>query len=124
MADKAHAAHVPFFLMEIPSLSQVSIVSMSTPPPHVDPDAINRELASIAARHGVVYVNVLDSFRKTPGSNRDFYTVDGHENADGEALISAPLVEALIADKDSSFAGCDAPVETASPVAMAKVELK
>jgi hypothetical protein len=125
MADKARAAAVPFYLLEVPSLAQVSILSVSAAPAaNVDAGAINRELAAIAARHGVEFVDVLGNFRNTPGSNRDFYVVDGHLNADGEALIAGPLVEALIASKETAFTGCDVPVETASNQAMAKEALK
>lgn len=124
MAAKARAAHVPFYLLEIPSLAQSSILAMQSPPSaSVNAHALNQELAAIAARHGVEFVDVLDTFRKTPGANKDFYMVDGHLNAEGEALISGPLVESLIAGKESPFAGCDAS-DAEAPQAIAKVELK
>jgi len=125
MADKARAAHVPFYLVEIPSLAQISVLSLpASPAKNIDATAINRELAEIAARHGVEFVDVLGNFKNTPGSNKDFYMVDGHLNADGEALISGPLVEKLIDSKSGAFAGCHVPVETASNQPMAKVALK
>jgi hypothetical protein len=125
MAEKARAANVPFYLVEIPSLAQSSILAMQTPPAgQVSATALNRELAAIAARHGVQFVDVLETFRKTPGANKYFYMVDGHLNADGEALISGPLVEQLVAGKGTVFSGCDAPVETASNQAVVKARLR
>jgi hypothetical protein len=114
MAQKAQAADVPFYLVEIPSLAQVSILSLKTPPADVDAAAINRELAAIAGRHGVRFVDVLDEFQRTPGSNKFFYMVDGHLNGDGEALISAPLVEKLIDDNSPAVAGCGEQLQTAT----------
>jgi hypothetical protein len=114
MAAKAHAANVPFVLVEIPSLAQISILSLHNPPAGVDAYAINRELAAISARHGVQFVDVLDTFRNTPASNKDFYMVDGHLNADGEALISAPLADKLAESGIPVLSGCGTPLETAS----------
>jgi hypothetical protein len=125
MADKARAARVPFYLIEIPSLAQVSVLSLpGAPAKDIDATAINRELAEIAARHGVEFVDVLGNFKNTPGSNRDFFMVDGHLNADGQALVSGPLVEKLLDGNVTAFAACDLPVETASNEATVKVALK
>jgi hypothetical protein len=114
MAAKAHAANVPFVLVEIPSLAQISILSLHAPPPGVDAYAFNSELEAISAHHGIEFVNVLDTFRNLPGSNKDFYMVDGHLNADGEALISAPLVDKLAESNIPALSSCVAPLETAS----------
>jgi hypothetical protein len=106
MAQKARAANVPFVLIEMPSLAQASIVSLQNQPPKVDAEALNRRLRQISEKYGVVFVDPLDEFKKTPGSNKMFYMVDGHIDGQGQALISAPLVEELTEGKSPVLAGC------------------
>src|ERR1700733_43552 len=108
IADKFHAAHVPFVLVEMPSLAQVSVLALKSPPPGVDPYALNQRLEEISSRHGVQFVNVLDSFRQTPGSNKLFYMVDGHLGGKGQALVSAPFVQRLTQGTTPALPGCSA----------------
>jgi len=95
MAQKAAAAHVPFAMIEIPSVAQAAALADPNPPPHVDPYAFNRRLAQIASGHGLRFINVLDEFKRTPGSNTFFYVADGHVSAPGQALISRGLTSQL-----------------------------
>jgi hypothetical protein len=113
MAAKAHAANVPFYLVEVPSLAQASLLSLQIPPANVDAREFNRKLAQISEIHGVRFVDVLDNFQKTPGANTFYYMVDGHLDADGEALISRPLVDNLLATAPA-LTSCGAELETAS----------
>jgi len=113
MAAKAHAANVPFYLVEVPSLAQASLLSLQIPPASVDAREFNRKLAQISEMHGVRFVDVLDNFQKTPGANTFYYMVDGHLDADGEALISRPLVDNLLATAPA-LTSCGAELETAS----------
>lgn len=106
IAEKFHAAHVPFVLVEMPSLAQVSALALKSPPPGVDPYALNRRLEEISSRRGVRFVDVLDSFRRTPGSNKLFYMVDGHLDGQGQALVSAPFVDQLTQGTAPALSGC------------------
>jgi hypothetical protein len=106
MAEKFRSAHVPFVLIEIPSLAQVSVLALPAPPPRVDPYALNQRLSEISARHGIQFVNVLDSFRSAPRANKLFYMVDGHLDGDGQALVSGPFVDQLTQGGASALSGC------------------
>jgi hypothetical protein len=109
MAAKAHAANVPFVMVEVPSLAQASVLSMNNPPPALDPNAINARLQQIADRHGIEFVDVLSAFKETPHSNKLFYQVDGHLDGEGQALISGPIVDQLTSGSDPVFKGCERP---------------
>jgi hypothetical protein len=117
MAQKAHAANAAFVLIEMPGVAQAAAIALHQPPAGVDPGALNERLAQISSRHGIQFVNVLDEFRKTPGSNKMFYLVDGHLNGQGQALISGPLVEHLTHGAIPALSGCtSAPNQAASGV--------
>ena len=109
IAQKARNAHVPLVLVEMPSLPQVSIVTSSKPPPQVSASALNERLNDIAQKYGIVYVDPLNTFRHSPGANKDFYVVNGHLNGDGYAYISAPLVDRLTRGPNPLIVGCTAP---------------
>jgi hypothetical protein len=106
MAEKSQAANVPFVLVEVPSVSQAQLLASVPPPSKIDPNALNERLAQISSRHGIRFVNPLDTFRRTPGSDKMFYMVDGHVNGDGQALISDTLVEQLIQGSSPVLTGC------------------
>lgn len=106
MAEKIHAAHVPFVLIEMPSVAEASVLALQEPPPKVDPYLLNERLGQISLRHGVQFVSVLKAFRRTPGSNKFFFMVDGHMNGDGQALVSDALVDKLTAGPNPALSGC------------------
>jgi hypothetical protein len=117
MAQKVHSANASFVLIEMPGVAQAAALVVPNPPAGVDPGALNKRLEQISSRHGIQFVDVLEKFRKTPGSNRMFYLVDGHLNGEGQALISGPLVEQLTHAALPALSGCNAAVnQTASGV--------
>lgn len=109
MAAKFRAAHVPVVLIEIPSLAQVSLLSLQGLPANVDPFAFDRRLEQISAKYRIQFVSVLYDFQRTPGSNRFFYMVDGHMNGDGEALVEDSFVHQLLSGQHAALAGCRVP---------------
>jgi hypothetical protein len=111
MAERTHAAHVPFVLIEMPSVAQASLLVLKDPPPKVDPYLLNQRLEQISSRHGIQFVNVLDRFRRTPGSNKFFFMVDGHMNGEGQALVSGAFVDQLTQGPNSALSGCSEPQE-------------
>jgi hypothetical protein len=114
MARKAHNANVPIALVEVPSLAQVSLVSMNNMPPGLDPYAFNQRLRRISERHGIQFIDVLDAFRHGPEANKLFYVVDGHMNGAGSALVSNALVEQLAEKQRAALLGHN---ELQTPVA-------
>jgi len=113
MAERFHAAHVPFVLIEMPSVAQVSVLALNNRPPKVDPYALNQRLTEISSRHGIQFVSGLDAFRQAPGSNKFFYMVDGHMNEEGHALVSGQLVDQLTQGLNPALSGCSEPQKIA-----------
>ena len=95
MAQRFNNKSIPFALLMIPSTPMASALSVPNLPAGVDPYALNKRMKSIAVNHGMEFIDTLDIFRRTPGSNASFYMVDGHLNADGNALVGDALVEQL-----------------------------
>ena len=105
IAEKARATGGRVVLGEVPNLAQASIESLQHPPGNLNAGALNERLGAIAQDHGIQFVNVLDTFRRTPGANRMFYVVDAHLNGEGYEMISEPLTEQLITGQ-SVFRAC------------------
>jgi hypothetical protein len=114
MAQKAKTAHTSFVVIEVPNLPQASALLLPKPVPNVNPDAINQRLEEISGKYGITFVNVLDTFRLTPGSNRFFYLTGGHLNGDGDALVSRPLIEQLTEGSHAPLASCVARAQQSS----------
>lgn len=96
MADRARAAGVPFAVAATPDLAGALMLSSGDWPPQLDPLEFGAHIRSIAERHGGVYLDLLRSFRGIPDPERLFYTVDGHMNRDGHALIARLLADRIM----------------------------
>jgi hypothetical protein len=105
MAKKAHDADVPIAVVEVPSLAQVSLVSMNSAPTGLDPYAFDDRLKQISMQHGIQFIDVLDAFRHGPDANKLFYVVDGHMNGEGSAIVSNALVEQLLKGQRAALLG-------------------
>ena len=110
IAEKFHAAHVPFVLVEMPSLAQVSVLALKSPPSRGrslrSQPAPGRDL--IEARR-----SVCERSRLVPADARIeqklFYMVDGHLDGKGQALVSAPFVDQLTQGTTPALSSCTAP---------------
>lgn len=98
MEDRAKAAGVPFAVAATPDLAAALMLSSGDAPPQLDPLAFGEHVRSVAERHGGVYLDVLPSFRAVSAPEGLYYTVDGHMNADGHALVARLLADRITAD--------------------------
>jgi hypothetical protein len=106
MAQKIHAAGIPFVLVLGPVRAQAVLLEAANRPSGIDPYALVRRVAAIAARHRVIFVDVLDEFSSDPHPEESFYTVDGHPNGRGHAMF-AKAIERRLTDGDlPAFADC------------------
>jgi len=105
MAQKSRAAHVPFVLIELPSLPQVAVARENNLPAGVDPNAFNERLRQISLRQGVQFVDGSEAFKHAPELNKLFYLTDGHLNGEGNAFVSEGVVEQLIKEQHSALLG-------------------
>jgi hypothetical protein len=106
-AQKARVAHIPFVILEQPSLAQASVLKMQNVPPGVDPYAFNQRLRQIAERHGVQFADPLDLFNKQSSISKLYYIVDTHPNSAGHALLAQALVRELLKEDRPVMAGDD-----------------
>jgi hypothetical protein len=107
MAEKIHAAGIPFILIVAPEHAQTVLLGMQNLPPGVDPYAFEKRIAAIAEKHGIVFVDVLKDFRDVaPQVNSLFYPADGHWTAMGHATISQAIVRSCLDGSLATLPGC------------------
>ena len=107
MADKAHAAGVPFILAFVPQRAQLELLGRSDTE-GLQPDLLIRALRDMAGRHGIVFVDLGREWRGRADREALYYRVDGHPNAAGHALLSATLERTLEDGVVPALAHCDA----------------
>jgi hypothetical protein len=71
------------------------MISMKEWPEGYDPYRLGNEIRSIVVSKGGTYVDILRAYRNIPNPEQGYFPVDGHANADGHALISHLLADAL-----------------------------
>jgi lysophospholipase L1-like esterase len=45
--------------------------------------------------HGALYVDILADFRALPGPEHGYYPLDGHPNAQGQAVLARLIAQRL-----------------------------
>jgi hypothetical protein len=106
LSDHAHAAKIPFALAFVPNQAQVSIAARPADFPKADPEALPDALATIAARHGIFFVDDVKALKSVPDPGSLYYHVDGHPSGKGQPLIALDIAEHYIADGNGPFASC------------------
>lgn len=106
MARRFHDAGVPFMLVLGPQRIQAALLDRAASPGDADPFAIGHALATIAARHDILFADTLEAFAKLPDPEDLFYPVDGHMDGDGHAVFAQFLQRRLIASGIKPFADC------------------
>ena len=108
MAAKTRAAGVPLAVLLGPHLAQVILMTSESVPPGHDPWLLGRRLGEIAARHGVEMIDSTLDFARIAAPERLIYTVNGHPDGKGYAVIAESVVRHLTEDGQSPFAACQA----------------
>lgn len=103
MSARLRQARVPLVLMAIPTRSEAALANRSARFPHTDAFAFSHEIGAIAARHGAVFVDGVSDFSHVPESENFFYIVDGHLDADGQALLARALVRKCLDGSLATF---------------------
>jgi hypothetical protein len=106
MAEKLRAARVPLIVIPVPSRAEAALLSSGEWPPHVDPFAFGREIESIASRHGVGFVDLMEPFSRIPNSENLYYVVDGHPTVEGHKVIAKELLQKLEDGSVPGFSSC------------------
>jgi hypothetical protein len=95
IASQAQAAHVPLVAVLLPMRVQVALQSMHKQPPGVDPSELGSELRHILENHGEVYLDILPGFSTIPDPELGYFSIDGHPNSEGHAVLTSLLARAL-----------------------------
>lgn len=95
LEDDANAAHIPFVAVFVPSRAHAAMLSMSEEPAGFDPYKIGRDVGSIIVKHGGTYVDILPPFKHIPNSEEHYFPMDGHPDANGQAMLSEILAKQL-----------------------------
>ena len=92
---QSNAAGVPLVAVLVPNRPQAAMISMGEWPNSYDPYKLDNELRVIIESNGGTYVDILKDFRTVPDPERHYFPVDGHPDADGQAMISEFLTKEL-----------------------------
>jgi hypothetical protein len=106
MAAKSRAAGAQLALLLGPQRAQVALMASGHWPAGVDPYALPRRLKEITAKHGATLIDSTKAFARLKRPEELIYTVDGHPGGAASGLIADALVQQLVTDQRSPFAGC------------------
>jgi hypothetical protein len=91
MSRRAHDAGASLVLAFVPQEAELALMARGHLPPGVDPAALPRAVAAIAARHGVNFVDTSAALKAQPQPEKLYYQVDGHLSGAGQPLAAAPI---------------------------------
>ena len=98
-ADKitglAKSAGVPLVAVFVPNRAQAAMISKGDWPGGYDPFKLQRDICARIVSHGGRCLDILPEYRHIPQPEREYFPVDGHPNADGQATISKALAREL-----------------------------
>jgi hypothetical protein len=95
LANAAHAAGVPLFVLWSPGLPNVLLAHSQQQYPEIDTRAFGNAIADIARRHGAFFVDPMELEASAPDPDKLFYLVDGHPTPEGHQFIAEALGRAL-----------------------------
>ncbi len=98
IADRFHAAGIPMALVFVPQRAQAELAAKSSVPSDIHPYVINQELARIAARHGVAFIDTTAAVTSAPSVTSLYYAVDGHLDGRGHIRVAPAIVDGITAD--------------------------
>jgi hypothetical protein len=110
---QARAADVPLVAVLLPNRQNAAVISMGEWPPDIDPFNLDNELRSIIVGHGGTYIDILPAFRGIPNAEKGYLPVDGHPNAEGNAMITGLLAKALTSGAVPALKADEQPQSTA-----------
>jgi hypothetical protein len=100
----AESEGVPVLLFYIPERPQVALAGRVADPPDVDPFVLGAALERVAAPLGVRFTDTTRALGAAPDFQSLFYTIEGHANAGGHAVIASDVEQALLSEP--AFARC------------------
>jgi hypothetical protein len=91
----AKNAGLPLVAVFVPNRPQAAMISKGEWPAGYDPFKLENEVHDSIVSHGGRFIDILPDYRGIPSPEQDYFPVDGHPNADGQAIIFRFLAKEL-----------------------------
>jgi len=91
----AKNAGVNLVAVFVPNRPQAAMISKGDWPAGYDPFKLEDEVRDSVLRDGGHFIDILPYYRGIPSPERDYFPVDGHPDADGQAIILRFLAKEL-----------------------------
>jgi hypothetical protein len=91
----AKNADVKLVAIFVPNRAQAAMISKGQWPAGYDPFTLEHEIRDSVVNDGGHFIDILPDYRDIPSPERDYFPVDGHPDADGQAIILKFLVKEL-----------------------------
>ncbi len=91
----AKDAGVPLAAVFVPNRAQAAMISKGDWPAGYDPFKLEHEVRESVVRDGGQFLDILPDYRGIPSPERNFFPVDGHPDAEGQAIIFRFLAKEL-----------------------------
>ena len=93
--EQARKVGVPLVAVLVPNRPQAAMISKGDWPAGYDPFKLDNEIRNSILIHGGQFIDILPDYRGIPGPERDYFPVDGHPDAGGQAIIFRFLAKEL-----------------------------
>ncbi len=95
IAALAKNAGLPLVAVFVPNRPQAAMISKGDWPAGYDPFKLENEVRDSVVSHGGHFIDILPDYRGIPSPEQDYFPVDGHPDADGQAIIFRFLAKEL-----------------------------
>jgi hypothetical protein len=88
-------AGLPLVAVFVPNRPQAAMISNGDWPAGYDPFKLKNEVRDNVVSHGGHFIDILPDYCGVPSPEQDYFPVDGHPDADGQAIIFRFLAKGL-----------------------------
>lgn len=106
ISSKTAKQGIPMILVYVPFAPQALLAASADLHSGVDPFAFDRAVGAAAARYGIQFIDVLPPMSRQRRPADMYYSVNGHPNGAGDAVIARTIVSEII--KNTIFSSCKA----------------
>lgn len=95
IASLARNAGVPLIAVFVPNRAQAAMISKGHWPTGYDPFKLENEVRDSVVKDGGRFTDILPDYRGVPSPEQDYFPIDGHPDAKGQAIICRFLAKGL-----------------------------
>jgi hypothetical protein len=108
LVQQAGGDHVPVVVAFVPFAAHVLLARSSGSEGGIDPFALGRAIGAMTARYDAQFIDILGPMSRLSQPTDMYYSVNGHPNEMGHAVIAAAVSSELL--KNAAFKDCVAPL--------------